>query len=55
MASVVPILNKPSITGKLLTTLEMNFIAAYVANGGNGTQAVLEAGYKTKSPAKYGN
>jgi len=29
---------------------EESFVAAYIANGGNGTAAVKSAGYKTKTP-----
>jgi len=34
---------------KPLTILELAFVSAYIANGGNGTQAAREAGYKCKS------
>jgi len=38
---------------KPLTMLELAFVSAYIANGGNGTQACIEAGMKCKSPAAY--
>lgn len=34
---------------KPLTMLELAFVSCYIANGGNGTQAAREAGYKGKS------
>ena len=36
---------------KPLTMLELAFVSAYIANGGNGTQAAREAGYKSKTEA----
>ena len=38
-----------SNSGHILSPNEDKFIDAYVANG-NATQAVIEAGYKTKNP-----
>lgn len=40
---------------KKLTPQENIFIDEYIANGGNATQACIVAGYKTKSPYKYGS
>lgn len=37
------------ITEAVFTAKEIAFIEAYMANGGNATQAVIEAGYQTKS------
>lgn len=34
---------------KPLTMIQLAFVSAYIANGGNGTQAAREAGYKCKS------
>lgn len=39
-------------TGHTLTPLEAKFIDNYIASG-NGRQSVIEAGYKTKTPAQY--
>lgn len=36
-----------------LTTMELAFVSAYIANGGNGTLACKEAGYKSKSENGY--
>ena len=36
-----------------LTVKELNFIDNYLTNGGNGTQAVREAGYQTKAPERF--
>ena len=38
---------------KPLTLLELSFVSAYIANGGNGTQACIEAGMKCKSDNAY--
>lgn len=38
---------------KPLTMLELAFVSAYIANGGNGTQACIEAGMKCKSQNGY--
>ena len=34
---------------KPLTMIQLAFVSAYIANGGNGTQAMKEAGYNGKS------
>ena len=34
---------------KPLTMIQLAFVSAYIANGGNGTQAAIQAGYKCKS------
>lgn len=39
--------------GHALTPLESNFINFYLENGGNGSQAVKDAGYKVKAVAQY--
>lgn len=39
--------------GHALTPLESNFINFYLENGGNGSQAVKEAGYKVKAVAQH--
>lgn len=36
-----------------LTVLELAFVSAYIANGGNGTQACKQAGYKCKNDNAY--
>lgn len=51
-AQLMPKLN--IITDNKFTPRELAFIFAYLANGGNATQAVLEAGYNSKAPDKYG-
>ena len=38
---------------KPLTMIQLAFVSAYLANGGNGTQAAKEAGYKCKSDNAY--
>ena len=38
---------------KPLTMIQLAFVSAYIANGGNGTQAAKEAGYKCKSDNAY--
>jgi len=38
---------------KPLTMIELAFVSAYIANGGNGTQACIEAGMKCKSQNGY--
>ena len=38
---------------KPLTMIQLAFVSAYIANGGNGTQAAKEAGYKCKSDAAF--
>lgn len=38
---------------KPLTMIQLAFVSAYIANGGNGTQAAMTAGYKCKSQASY--
>ena len=43
------------ITEAVFTAKEIAFIEAYMSNGGNATQAVIEAGYQTKSANKYGS
>lgn len=42
-----------TITDKPLTMKELAFIAAYISNGGNGTQAVKQAGYQGKTENAY--
>lgn len=50
-AQTVPQLN--IITDNKFTLREIAFIFAYLASG-NASQAVIEAGYKSKAPDKYG-
>lgn len=50
-AQTVPQLN--IITDNKFTLREIAFIFAYLASG-NASQAVVEAGYKSKAPDKYG-
>lgn len=38
---------------KPLTMIQLAFVSAYIANGGNGTQAAMTAGYKCKSQNAY--
>ncbi len=38
---------------KPLTMMQLAFVSAYIANGGNGTQACRQAGYKCKSDAAF--
>lgn len=38
---------------KPLTMLELAFVSSYLSNGGNGTQACIDAGMKCKSQAAY--
>lgn len=38
---------------KPLTMIQLAFVSAYLANGGNGTQAAREAGYKCRSDAAF--
>jgi phage terminase small subunit len=40
------------IKSTILTDKETKFIQEYLVDG-NGTRAVLEAGYKTKAPSAY--
>ena len=42
------------LTNNTFTLRELQFIQYYLANGGNATQAVIEAGYESKAPEKYG-
>jgi phage terminase small subunit len=42
-----------NINVKPLTMIQLAFVSAYIANGGNGTQAAKEAGYKCKSDNAY--
>ena len=42
-----------NINVKPLTMVQLAFVSAYIANGGNGTQAAKEAGYKCKSDNAY--
>lgn len=46
--------NIPIYTNNQFSMQELAFISAYIANGFNATQAVIEAGYKSKAPDKYG-
>lgn len=39
-----------TITNNKFTARELAFISAYLANGGNASQAVVEAGYNSKAP-----
>lgn len=41
------------LTNNVFSLQEMLFIKAYLSNGFNGTNAVIEAGYKNKAPDKY--
>ena len=43
------------ITDSKLSLRELAFISAYIANGFNAKQAVIEAGYQSKAPEKYGS
>lgn len=38
---------------KPLTMLQLRFIACYITNGGNGTQAAKDAGYQCKSDVAF--
>lgn len=40
-----------SVNADYITPKQQRFIAAYIANGGNGTQAAIEAGYAPRSAA----
>lgn len=40
-------------TDNEFSILELAFITSYISNGFNGTQAVIDAGYKNKAPDKY--
>ena len=42
-----------NIEVKPLTMIQLAFVSAYIANGGNGTQAAKEAGYKCRSQAAF--
>ena len=42
-----------NIEVKPLTMIQLAFVSAYIANGGNGTQAAKEAGYKCCSDNAY--
>lgn len=53
MASTNLALSFNILTNNIFTLREIAFIQAYIANGGNGTQAVIDAGYKTKRPDAY--
>lgn len=46
--------NFNTITSNTFTVRELAFIRAYLANNGNASQAVVEAGYNSKAPEKYG-
>ena len=54
MASTNLALKPDVLTQHTFTIRELAFIAAYMANGGNASKAVIEAGYKSKAPEKYG-
>lgn len=41
------------LTNNTFSMLELAFITAYLSNGFNATQAVIEAGYKNKNPGYY--
>ena len=41
----------PSVQGKL-TALQDKFVDQYIANGGNGKQAAIDAGYSEKAAAE---
>jgi phage terminase small subunit len=45
--------NIPIYTDNKFSMLELAFITAYVSNGFNATQAVIDAGYKNKNPGMY--
>ena len=45
-AKAIASVNKDYVTPK-----QQRFVAAYIANGGNGTQAAIEAGYAPRSAA----
>jgi len=40
-------------TNNDFSLLELAFITAYISNGFNATQAVIDAGYKNKNPGYY--
>jgi phage terminase small subunit len=42
------------LTNNTFTLRELQFIQYYLANGGNATQAVVDAGFQNKAPDKYG-
>lgn len=44
--------SKLSVPNNKLTSKELAFIENYVLTG-NGTQSVIDAGYKTKAPSRY--
>ena len=52
LASVLDI-KQYNLNVKPLTMMQLAFVSAYIANGGNGTQACKQAGYKCKSPAAF--
>lgn len=53
MSTPAKALNLYTHTGKKLTPQEAAFISAYLVHK-NATQAVIEAGYSSKAPDKYG-
>lgn len=42
-------------TDNTFSIKELLFISAYISNGCNGTQAVIDAGYNNKRPDMYGS
>lgn len=53
MSSTLAVPKLNIITDNSFTEREIAFIYYYLANGGNGTQAIQQAGYKTKAPSRY--
>lgn len=49
------ILNNISNIKSKLSIRELQFVNEFLRNGQNATQAVIDAGYKSKAPEKYGS
>ena len=47
-------INFKVLTNNTFTYRELMFIQNYIANNGNATQAVIDAGFNNKAPDKYG-
>ena len=46
-------INQYTNIDKPLTMLQLRFVACYIANGGNGTQAAKDAGFRCKSDVAF--
>lgn len=46
-------INFKVLTNNTFTYKELMFIQNYIANNGNATQAVIDAGFNNKAPDKY--